>query len=157
MGIEIERKFLVDKDKLLMSDVSSRITQGYLSDNDKNSIRVRMQDDFAFLTIKNAQESLKRHEFEYEIQLADAKWIIDNLCLHHIIEKERYDVCLDNNNWVVDVFDGLNKGLVLAEIELMKVDYTIDLPEWIMEEVTGKKKYYNRNLAKFPYSTWNAL
>jgi CYTH domain-containing protein len=157
MSTEIERKFIVDKEKLQLSDKCVHITQGYLSDNAINSVRVRIKEDLAYLTIKNAEDSITRDEFDYEIKLEDAKWILDNLCLYQSIEKIRYKICFNGNNWMVDIFKGLNDGLVIAEIELNCIDNEIEFPEWIIEEVTGNSQYYNRNLAKYPYSKWSTV
>ncbi len=154
--MEIERKFIVNKSKLTLNFEGSHIIQGYLSDNDKNSVRVRQKDDKAYLTIKSAQDILVRDEFEYLINFEDASYMLKYLCLYTLIEKTRYDIEFCGHAWVVDIFNKENKGLVLAEIELNSENENFERPEWLLEEVTDNVQYYNHYLAKYPFSNWNS-
>jgi len=147
---EIERKFLVDKNKWKSTDKSIGIIQYYLSD--KPTVRIRMTDDKAFLTIKG-HDNISHSEFEYEIPMEDAKEMMA-LSIYNPIAKRRYEIEHEGSNWVVDVFFEKNKGLILAEIELEHEDQEFSSPEWILEEVSNDKKYYNSNLALHPFSEW---
>lgn len=156
MSIEIERKFTVNKSKLILSGKFSHIIQGYLSYNNKNSVRVRQFDDKAFLAIKSGNDILIRDEYEYQINIKDAGYMFKYLCLYQLIEKKRYEIVFSNHIWLVDVFDKQNKGLMVAEIELKSKYEEFVCPEWVLNEVTNKPRYYNRNLAKYPYSLWGS-
>lgn len=149
MATEIERKFLVTNDSFQeLSVSSSKIVQGYLSDNPDATVRVRILDTKAFLTVKSRNIGATRGEWEYEIPLEDANEILD-LC-PSIIIKERYIVPFGGLKWEVDVFDGHNKGLVMAEIELPDEDTQFELPPFVGVEVTGDAKYYNSVLSRKP-------
>jgi adenylate cyclase len=155
MAIEIEHKFL-----LANNDWRDHITrsvkyrQGYLSSQETSSIRIRISEDHAWLNIKSATIGTHRHEYEYEIPLPDANEIINSLCRKPIIEKIRHFVIDDGNTWEIDEFDGDNKGLIIAEIELSERGQTFSKPRWLGEEVTHDLRYYNNNLAIHPYSEW---
>ena len=146
---EIERKFLVKSDAFL-SEASDKheIIQGYLCKEKARTIRVRIRDERAFLTIKSSalREGLARFEWEKEIDLADAQELLQ-LCLDGKIEKTRYIIkAQGERKWEVDVFHGRLDGLVLAELELEREDEPFDRPDWLGEEVTGQPKYYNANM-----------
>ena len=155
MAIEIEHKFL-----LANNDWRDHITrsvkyrQGYLSSQATSSIRIRISDDHAWLNIKSATIGAHRHEYEYEIPQSDANEIINMLCRKPIIEKTRHFVIHDGNTWEIDEFDGDNRGLIIAEIELSEIGETFSKPHWLGEEVTHDLRYYNNNLAIHPYSEW---
>lgn len=147
MATEIERKFLVkDNSFRELSISSSKIVQGYLSDNPDATVRVRIMDTKAFLTVKSRNIEATRGEWEFEIPLKDATEILD-LCSSKII-KNRYIVPFAGFRWEVDVFEGNNKGLVIAEIELPGEHTHFDLPPFIGKEVTGDTEYYNSVLSK---------
>ncbi|NNK14314.1 MAG: CYTH domain-containing protein, partial [Desulfofustis sp.] len=95
-----------------------------------------------------------RTEFEYEIPVADAKNLLNELCEQPIIEKKRYKIEYRGFVWEVDEFFGENEGLVVAEIELESEDQTFETPEWVGEEVTGDPRYFNSNLIKNPFIKW---
>jgi adenylate cyclase len=157
MNLEIERKFIVNESRLNCLDAGSDIIQGYLSNSDRTSIRVRQKDAKAYLTIKSGGNALVRTEFEYSIELNDAKYMLENLCLNLLVEKTRYNINYCQHHWTVDIFKAQNKGLVLAEIELNSVNEKFERPEWLLEEVTNNTHYYNCFLAKHPYANWSAL
>lgn len=150
---EIERKFLVDTNKWKPSSVGEKILQGYLSTDKKRVVRVRTKGEKAYLTIKGEGEGIKRPEFEYEIPVNDALQLL-NLCAEFPVEKTRYTEVHLGKVWEIDVFDNHNKGLTLAEIELNDETEEIGLPEWVKEEVSFDKRYYNAFLSQFPYTKW---
>ena len=154
MGIEIERKFLINRDKIGTLENGYQIKQGYIQTVDLTTVRVRIRDKEAFLTIKGKSEGASRLEFEYPIPLEDANDMLNNLCQTSFINKTRYLVKYKGHVWEVDIFEGSNKGLVIAEIELQSEDEVFTLPHWITKEVTDNTKYYNSNLIEYPYSRW---
>ena len=156
MGQEIERKFLVNNDiQNIISETNSKYcSQTYLSSDNEKVVRIRVLADKGFITIKSKVTGISRHEFEYEIPLTDAKKMID-LFGEQVIEKTRYFIPIKNHTWEVDIFEGQNKGLIIAEIELNSEDEKFELPHWIEKEVTGDVKYYNNNLQNTPYSVWS--
>jgi adenylate cyclase len=156
VATEIERKFLVTKDQWPASGAGERIRQGYIRADPVRSVRVRIAGERAFLTLKSARTGYSRHEYEYEIPLLDAQEMLANLCDGALIEKTRYPVHDGGREWVVDVFDGDNDGLVVAEIELESEDDEIDPPAWAGCEVTTDPRYLNVNLVARPYSLWTA-
>lgn len=154
MGIEIERKFLIDKDKIGTLENGYQIRQGYIQNIDHTTVRIRIRDNNAFLTIKGKNKSASRLEFEYPIPLNDANEMLKNLCTTSVIDKTRYIVEHQNHTWEVDIFKGENKGLMVAEIELEREDETFTLPNWVTKEVTDDIRYFNSNLIECPYSHW---
>lgn len=156
MGVEIERKFLIDSTKLPKLQNGHTIKQGYIQTVDYTTVRVRICDKEAFLTIKGKSEGASRLEFEYSIPLSDAEAMLTNLCASSLIDKTRYLVEHEGHVWEVDVFEGANKGLIVAEIELDREEEYFALPEWVREEVTHDVKYFNSNLIKYPYSKWHS-
>ena len=155
-GFEIERKFLVYKNKDFKSRAfsSSRIKQGYIAAKGA-TVRVRTRDDKAFLTIKgpSINGGLKRYEFEKEISLDEADQLF-KLCEAGVIDKTRYLVKSGDHIFEVDEFYGDNEGLVLAEVELGSDDESFEKPDFIGIEVTGDSRFYNKNMRKFPYLIW---
>ncbi|WP_297568858.1 CYTH domain-containing protein [uncultured Anaerovibrio sp.] len=154
MGVEIERKFLIDKKRWQPGASGLDIRQGYLVTEAHRTVRVRTKGNKGFLTIKGATSGISRMELEYEIPLSDAELLLDNLCLKPLIEKKRYIEQYGNHVWEIDVFYGDNEGLVVAEVELSSADEQFALPEWIGKEVSGDKRYYNACLVKHPYKEW---
>ena len=129
--------------------------QGYLNNEKRCSVRVRISGDEAHLNIKGATIGAKRLEFEYPIPLEQASIMLDSLSAGPLIEKVRYLIPQGHLTWEIDVFSGDNAGLVVAEIELSDADEAFDIPTWIGEEVTHDTRYYNTRLSREPYSTWN--
>lgn len=154
MPLEIERKYLVDLEKLGTLENGNRIKQGYLSTNKDAVVRVRVKNDKAYLTIKGSNIGATRLEFEYEIEVVEANEILDKLCQKPVIDKTRYLIDYENHTFELDIFYGENDGLVVAEVELLDENETIKLPSWIKEEVTSDERYYNSNLMKNPYKNW---
>lgn len=155
MATEIERKFLVIGDAWRGAAAPGvRFRQGYLSATGKASVRVRVEGEQANLNIKSATLGVRRLEFEYPIPLEDANQMLDGLCTGGIVEKTRYRVPVGGHTWEVDVFEGANAGLVVAEIELDHEDEVFAKPDWAGAEVSDDPRYYNVCLAEHPYSSW---
>lgn len=154
MGKEIERKFLTKSSEWRNLGIRKYYRQGYLLINKDRTIRVRIAEDKAFITIKSIPTGLSRNEFQYQIPLDDANQIINTLCEKPIIEKYRTSIKINELIWEVDEFLGDNAGLVVAEVELKDENQKIDLPEWIGEEVTFDYRYSNSNLVKHPFKDW---
>lgn len=154
MGQEIERKFLVKVDLWQPPDSGSQIRQGYLPVQDARTVRVRVADDRAYLTLKGPAKGLVRAEFEYSIPLADAEEMLEQLCDRPLIEKTRYKLPHAGLTWEVDEFSGENAGLLMAEVELSRPDQPVELPPWIGQEVTDDPRYYNASLSRYPYREW---
>ena len=155
MGIEIERKFLVNNDKWKeMKKVSGEMyRQGYLLTDPNKTIRIRQTADKGFLTIKGISVGATRTDFEYEIPFQEAKELLDQFSVAEL-SKIRYKIMLDEKLWEVDEFLNKNVGLIIAEIELKSEDEQFAPPNFIDREVTGEKKYYNSNLTMSPYKNW---
>ena len=153
MGKEIERKFLVDQSSLPSDINGTEYSQSYISINESGVVRVRIKEETAVLTIKSGGLEISRDEFEYDIPLEDAK-ALQNIFIIEIIYKTRYNIIYKGKKWEVDQFHKQNKGLWIAEIELESEEESFDVPEWVLEEVTGDEKYYNSNLSKHPYNSW---
>src|SRR5690349_19682014 len=155
MAIEIERKFLVDKEKWQTLDKSECIfyKQGYIISEPAKTIRVRISSDKAFLTIKGNTTGASRAEFEYEIPVTEANELFTNFCISSVA-KNRYEITHAGKVWEVDEFLEDNEGLLVAEIELGSENELFDLPPWVKEEVTEESKYYNANLASLPFKKW---
>jgi adenylate cyclase len=155
MAKEIERKFLIDLEKWgkIEKPPGHHYRQGYLLTDPQKTIRVRLTDDSAFLTIKGISVGATRLEYEYEVPAADAKELLDNFSTSEL-SKVRYKIGFGNKIWEVDEFLGDNVGLFVAEIELRDESETFDLPDWVGKEVTGEEKYYNANLTINPYKNW---
>ncbi len=155
MGTEIERKFLVTSDGWRReAQRRARFRQGYLANNERCSIRVRVAGDDARLNIKGAKLAVRRQEYEYPVPVDEANEMLDSLAQRPIIEKTRHYVEHAGHLWEVDEFEGDNAGLVVAEIELRSTDEVFEKPDWIGEEVSGDPRYYNVNLVEHPYKDW---
>jgi len=154
MAIEIERKFKVSNNNWRKGASGSLLKQGYLSNSRDSSIRVRIEGGRALLTIKGGRMGASRLEFEYEIPLSDAETMLMILCKKPLIEKIRYRIPFEGHIIEVDEFMGDNLGLIIAEIELKDEKESLVLPDWIGEEVTGDRKYYNVNLLENPFRNW---
>ena len=156
MNKEIERKFLVSGNFKKQATGKSRIIQGFLSRDPERTVRIRIQSNKGYITIKGIgnENGMTRYEFEKEIDLSDAKDLLE-LCEPGIIDKIRYIVPTDKGLFFeVDEFLGDNKGLILAEIELPAEDTHFPKPDWLGKEVTGNTVYYNAQLSKEPFKKW---
>jgi len=154
MGKEIERKYLVNLAAWKPRDSGIHFKQGYLNSQKERVVRVRIEGERAKLTIKGMTNGVTRSEFEYDIPVGDASELLDSLCEQPLIDKHRYKEVHGAKTWEIDVFHGLNQGLVVAEVELQAEDEAIELPSWAVMEVSSDPRYYNANLLKQPFSTW---
>ena len=156
MAIEIERKFLV-------ADTSAHAAwrqapgvayrQGYLNRDKTRTVRVRIADGAAFLTIKGVSVGATRAEFEYPIPVADAQAML-LLCDGPLIEKTRHVLMYQGTRWEIDDFAGDNAGLVVAEVELQSETQGFAKPDWLGAEVTQDARYFNSNLSSRPFNGW---
>jgi adenylate cyclase len=157
MSFEIERKFLLRGDdwRDLATD-RAPIRQAYLASEGKASIRVRIKgDSAATLTVKSRPHSLRRLELEYGIPVVEAEALMQ-LRRGSVVEKVRHVVPWGDLMWEIDVFEGDNSGLTIAEVELRDEHQRVELPPWIGPEVTGQPRYYNSCLAELPFRAWSA-
>ena len=151
--MEIERKYLVTSDCYKELAVARyHIRQGYISREKTGTVRVRITDDKAYLTIKGkpAAGHFARYEWEKEIDVQEAEELM-NLCQGTVIDKTRWIVpaeTVDNLQliWEVDEFHGKHEGLVVAEIELDNEEQSFEIPDFIGDEVTHDPRYYNANM-----------
>ena len=154
MGKEIERKYLIKDDTWRKDASGTTYRQGYLSTVKERTVRVRTIDDKGFLTIKGITIGATRREYEYEIPMADANEMLDELCEKPIIEKTRFKISHAGLTWEIDEFAGVNQGLIVAEVELESEDQNINFPPWVGEEVSGDPRYFNSNLIANPFANW---
>ena len=155
MPQEIERKFLVKEGYKQFAFTHTRITQGYLSSIPERIVRVRINGEKGFITIKGVSNlsGMSRYEWEKEIPVDEARELLA-LCEPGIIDKTRYLVQVGKFSFEVDEFYGENEGLIMAEIELSSEEELFEIPLWLGKEVTGDKRYYNSRLARNPFSKW---
>lgn len=158
-NIEIERKFFVEaQDRRWRTAVlrSARFRQGYLANNERCSVRVRVDGTQGWFSIKAMTSGPARAEFEYPLPLADAQQLLDALCARPLIEKTRHFVQHAGHLWEIDEFEGDNAGLVVAEVELTRADEPVEIPVWAAVEVTEDVRFYNFRLAEQPWSQWGS-
>ncbi len=155
MALEIERKFLVTSDSWrAAATLCTPMFQGYLASDPSCSVRVRLEGDKAYLNIKGATLGIQRSEYEYPIPPGDAQEMLNRFCHSGQVIKKRYSVPHAGHLWEVDVFEGANSGLVVAELELAAVNEPFVKPDWVGEEVSNDPRYYNVCLAQNPYGQW---
>jgi len=155
-NLEIERKFLILNDDFKrVSFKKERIVQGFLCSVPERTVRVRLMGDQGFLTVKGIgnESGTTRFEWEKEISMQEAENLL-KICEEGIIDKKRYYVRVGDHIFEVDEFVLDNKGLVMAEVELKHEDDLFEKPDWLGQEVTGQKQYYNSNLIKNPFKNW---
>lgn len=153
---EIERKFLVRNHSFkTLAKAQKKIAQGYLNTHPDRTVRVRIADEKAFLTIKGKgnETGTTRFEWEKEIPLNEAQELL-LLCEKGVIEKTRFEIPTGNHLFEVDEFDGDNQGLIVAEIELSDENELFEKPDWLGMEVTNDIRYYNAQLSKIPFKDW---
>lgn len=147
MAKEIERKYLVTNVRYKeMAFRASRIIQGYISNSATATVRVRIRDGQAFLTIKSRNKGIVRDEWEYAIPVSEAESML-KICEGNIIEKIRYEVNYKGHIWEVDEFKGIHQGLIIAEIEMETENTEYSLPPFVGEDVSEDCRYYNSVLA----------
>lgn len=154
--VEIERKFLVTSEAFKVeASLQIRIIQGFLNTHPERTVRVRIKGNKGCLTVKgkSSESGTTRFEWETEIAVQEAEELL-KLCEKGVIDKMRYEVPYKNHNFEIDVFQGDNQGLILAEVELNHENETFEKPKWLGKEVTGDLKYYNSQLSKNPFKLW---
>ncbi|MGG7033907.1 MAG: CYTH domain-containing protein [Flavobacterium sp.] len=153
---EIERKFLVNSSEYKDEAFSKkRISQGYICNDPKRTVRIRIKENQGFITIKgeSSESGMSRFEWEKPIPVEEAIELL-KLCNSGKIDKTRYEVKSGNHVFEVDEFHSENEGLVIAEIELNSESETFEKPHWLGQEVTTDEKYYNSYLSQKPFKTW---
>jgi len=147
LGVEIERKFLVDKAKweTARPKVGAKIIQGYILKTREKTVRIRVKGDSGFITIKGQTKGVTRPEFEFPIPKSEAEEILNEFCPKRII-KIRYELMLDGFVWEIDEFESPKAGLILAEIELSNENQEFLKPDWLGKEVSNEPEYFNANM-----------
>jgi adenylate cyclase len=158
MGIEIERKFLVNHAKwaAVEKPAGKLFKQGYILSDDKRTVRIRVTNEAAYLTLKGSTTGISRNEYEYTIPIADGNEILNGLTVSSI-QKVRYEINFEGRLWEVDVFSGENEGLIVAEIELEHEDEAFTKPDWVEGEVSDDHRYSNAALSVNPYKNWGGV
>jgi adenylate cyclase len=154
MAKEIERKYLVKTAAWTPLCEGIHFKQGYLNSQKERVVRVRIEGTKAKLTIKGLTTGVTRSEFEYPLPVEDAAILLDQLCEKPLIDKHRHVEEHGGRRWEIDVFHGDNEGLVVAEIELASETDVPEVPAWAGDEVSSDPRYFNSNLLKNPYNTW---
>jgi adenylate cyclase len=153
MAKEIERKYLIDIEKWEKGGIELKMKQAYLMIEGDKVVRVRISNEKALLTIKGNLSGITRDEFEYEIPVEDANQLM-KMSIGNVVSKTRYLQKYAGKLWEIDVFEGDNFGLIVAEIELENETESFDIPIWAKEEVSTDSRYYNFNLSRNPFSNW---
>jgi adenylate cyclase len=107
----------------------------------------------ARLNIKAAVVGRARAEYDYAVPMADAQQMLDTLCIG-LVDKTRHYVERDGLTWEIDEFSGANAGLIVAEVELEAEEQAIVRPDWLGQEVTDDRRYYNHALSLHPFRAW---
>lgn len=150
MYVEIERKFLVSSDAWrALGGRQVKMVQSYIV-APEGTLRVRIADKEAFLTLVGPPDGASRDVFEYPVPVEHAQGMLGKIFLGPRIEKTRHHVMHEGHEWHIDEFHGNNAGLVLAELELKSLDEPFVMPDWIAQEVTGNPAYSNAVLATTP-------
>ncbi len=141
---EIEYKFLVDDKKWseIEKTSPSLIVQGFITKSKESTVRIRIKNEAAFLTIKGKTVGITRSEFEYEIPVSDAEQMLLEFTEKQI-RKKRFIIPFKGHNWEVDVFEGHLSGLILAELEVQSENEKFELPNWVTKNVSEDERYYN--------------
>ncbi|MCP5381088.1 MAG: CYTH domain-containing protein [Kordiimonadaceae bacterium] len=153
LGVEIERKFLIRRMPDQEPDRVYKIRQGYIAREHGNTVRVRERDSDYILSIKTQKSGPGRNELEFKISKEEADILFSSIS-HYAIIKKREIYKIDGVTWELDIFEGVNKGLIIAEVELVNANDSIALPDWIGPEVTSLSKFYNANIADMPFESW---
>ncbi|MBF0500550.1 MAG: adenylate cyclase [Candidatus Riflebacteria bacterium] len=156
MPLEIERKFLVHADRLPRLEFGVSILQGYLSLEPQ--VRFRIEGDTVTLAVKSRRTGNTRFEFEAsrpKVGTSDCMSLRE-LAVLPLIEKTRYRIPEGELIWEIDQYSGKNSGLITAEVELPRSDYSLPIPEWIRgdAEITYDERYFNTRLATCPFTGW---
>ena len=159
-NLEIERKFLVTGFESIWgshgvpsADAGTLITQGYLVEHTRRSLRVRLTRDSASLALKGPRNGALRIEYEEPISLELAEQLL-YLAEPNVVSKIRFPLVAEDRLWAIDKFLDRNSGLTIAEVELTAPADQVIVPRWCGSEVTHDERYYNEFLARNPYDTW---
>lgn len=156
MALEIERKFLVIKDRLPQLGTGKKIIQGYLSENP--SIRFRVLEGEVIITVKDYYSGGRRFELETSKKDPTEEEInkLKSLAVVPPVIKTRYRISYCNLVWELDIYEEKNKGLITVDVELPEENYPLTFPDWVddKKEITGISKYSNVNLGRNPISHW---
>jgi adenylate cyclase len=152
--LEIERKFLVAQSAWPTPLSSSQIRQAYLTRQPGLSVRVRQRDDDWLLTIKATLNDRMRQEYEVPIAAEMGAAMMRDTCVRPPIEKQRLIVMDGTQRWEIDLFQGVNAGLRLAEAELAAADQALTIPAWVGPEVTHDQRFTNQAIYHHPFSQW---
>ena len=152
--LEIERRFLVRSTNWPAPERSVPVRQVYLNQREDLSVRVRSMGETYFLTLKAGVSSGTRQEFEWPIPAEDGAAIIERLAARPAIEKTRHYIRDAGRLWEVDVFEGENAGLIIAETELRSIDEPLELPAWLGPEVTDDPRLTNNALYRHGFAAW---
>ncbi|MGF6148580.1 Uncharacterized protein conserved in bacteria [Kingella potus] len=156
MTVEIERRFLLADDSWRGEASAPRLlVQGYVSVEKERTVRVRIDGNKAWLTLKGYVSDITRSEFEYEIPLAHAREIFATMC-PFCMEKRRYEIRVGGFVFEIDEYLGSNAPLALAEIELPSEDAAFPRPAWLGREITCDGRFTNAYLSRHPYAQWAA-
>ena len=153
MAIEIERKFLLRSDEWRNGSVAHAITQGYLAREPHRTVRVRLRDDEAWMTVKGPSTGISRTEVEFPLETTIARELL-GLCLEGLIKKTRHELWYEGMLWEIDEFHGANEGLVVAEVELPDEAHDFAKPEWLGPEISADLRFSNSMLARNPWILW---
>ncbi len=149
MSVEIERKFLLTSDDWRVSILKSeRLRDGLVAFSDSHKVRVRSYGDRSTLTIKTIGLSLRRQEFEYEIPNEDAEELLNNHCGIYRLDKTRHHVPYEGETWLIDEYEGILRGVIIAEIELDHEGAEFPLPPWTGAEITLNPHYKKINMLR---------
>lgn len=169
MAKEIERQFVVNTEhpdwiKIRDSLPVTKIIQATIHSGEGNKLRVRLMEDtktkkkkaaFTFkVNIKSKKEDPNvRDEYEWEVPYRVALFIMIG---HAEVKKTRYLYRhIDGKTWEFDEYEGANRGIVLADIELSSYDEKFELPGWLGQETTKLKKITNASFSQHPYANWS--
>lgn len=147
MAKEIERKYFVTDTRIVNGRIGARIVQGYIAD-EPMTVRVRIIEAEAFLTLKGKTVDIERDEYEFPVPMHVARELLERHCGERIIEKTRYRIPCDGVVFEVDVFAGRHAGLVIAEVELAAADQPVPRPAWLGQEVCDYRRYSNSTLSR---------
>ena len=155
MNLEIERRFLIKNNSWRSYIIDQvQITQGYLSsNNDGWIVRLRSENKQFKLTLKKHIINSTSLEFEHRIDSNEGNQILTNI--KDKIEKQRFFLKVNEQNWIVDIFKESNSPLEIAEIELDSEHEKIIIPDFISKEITGIKIFSNYQLSTNPFSSWS--
>ncbi len=155
MKLEIERRFLVDPQRLPTLPKGTLLTQGYLSKETNSSspiVRVRLAGKKATLTIKAYQSEMAKREYEWPIPFKEAEKLLSECSAS--VQKIRHHLNVAGKLWSIDFYEGDNFPLIVAEIELKKESEKIEKPLWVTKEVTADPRFHAFSLAFQPFSRW---